>query len=63
MAITRDGAAEATDHNKEIALAAKRVLAPLGCVRKGRSRIWLDDHGWWIGVIEFQPGRWSKAAT
>lgn len=54
--------AEATDHNHEIALAARRVLAPLGCVRKGRSRIWLDDHGWWIGVIEFQPSGFSKGS-
>lgn len=48
------------DHNAEIAAAAKDVLAPIGCVRKGRSRTWLDDHGWWMGVIEFQPSGWSK---
>jgi hypothetical protein len=62
MAITGNRPAEATDHNREIALAAKRVLAPLGCVRKGRSRTWLDDHGWWTGVIEFQPSGWSKGS-
>jgi hypothetical protein len=50
------------DHNTEIAAAAKSVLAPLGCVRKGRSRIWLDDHGWWVGVVEFQPSGWSKGS-
>jgi hypothetical protein len=30
--------------------------------QKGRSRIWLDDHGWWIGVVEFQPSSWSKGS-
>jgi hypothetical protein len=50
------------DHNAEIAAAAKSVLAPLGCVRKGRSRTWLDDHGWWMGVVQFQPSAWSKGS-
>jgi hypothetical protein len=50
------------DHNGEIAAAAKSVLAPLGCIRKGRSRTWLDDNGWWVGVIEFQPSSWSKGS-
>lgn len=50
------------DHNQEIAAAAKRVLAPVGCFRKGRSRIWLADHGWWLGVVEFQPSGWSKGS-
>ena len=50
------------DHNAEIAAAAKSLLAPLGCVRKGRSRTWLDDHGWWVAVVEFQPSGWSKGS-
>ena len=50
------------DYNAEIAAAAKSVLAPLGCVRKGRSRTWLDDHGWWLGVVEFQPSGWSRGS-
>jgi hypothetical protein len=50
------------DHNGELAVAAKSLLAPLGCVRKGRSRTWLDDHGWWVGVVEFQPSAWSKGS-
>jgi hypothetical protein len=29
-------------------------------VQKGRSRIWLDDHGWWIAVVEFQPSDWAR---
>jgi hypothetical protein len=49
-------------HNRAIARAAKAVLEPMGCIRKGTSRTWLDDHGWWVGVIEFQPSKWSKGS-
>ena len=47
-------------HNRLIAQAAKDVLSPLGLRRKGRSRVWLDDHGWWLGVVEFQPSAWAR---
>lgn len=51
-----------SDHNRILATAASEALVPLGCNQKGRSRTWLDDHGWWIGVIEFQPSAWSKGS-
>jgi hypothetical protein len=38
------------------------VLAPLAFRRNGRSRIWLADHGFWLGVVEFQPSSWSKGS-
>lgn len=44
-----------TEHSRLISEAAKLELAPVGCSQKGRSRTWLDDHGWWVGVVEFQP--------
>ncbi|MFN8424159.1 MAG: hypothetical protein U0470_12540 [Anaerolineae bacterium] len=47
-------------HATMIRDAARRHLQPLGLVQKGRSRTWLDDHGWWIGVVEFQPSGWSR---
>jgi hypothetical protein len=50
------------DHNRLIAHAAKVSLAPLGCMQKGRSRLWYDDHGWWVGVVEFQPSAWGKGS-
>ncbi|HEY7643218.1 MAG TPA: hypothetical protein VH814_26045 [Steroidobacteraceae bacterium] len=50
------------DHNRIIATAARSVLAPLGCRQQGRSRTWLDDHGWWVAVVEFRPSRWSKGS-
>jgi len=51
-----------SQHHRIIALEAKRRLEPLGCLLKGRGRTWIDDHGWWIGVVEFQPSGWSKGS-
>lgn len=48
--------------DKIIAAAAKRTLQPLGFLRKGRSRTWLADRGWWLIVVEFQPSGWSKGS-
>lgn len=49
-------------HNRIIMLAAKSALGSIGCLQKGRSRVWLDDHGWWLGVVEFQPSSWVKGS-
>jgi hypothetical protein len=49
-------------HSKLIAAAARKALRPLGVVRKGRSRTWLDDNGWWVCVIEFQPSSYSRGS-
>jgi hypothetical protein len=43
-----------------IAAAARRTLSPLGVARRGRSRLWIDDHGWWLINVEFQPSGWAK---
>ncbi|MER7760625.1 hypothetical protein [Streptomyces sp. NPDC097619] len=40
-----------------ITSAARQSLKPLGLTRRGRSRLWVDDHGWWLGVVEFTPPR------
>jgi hypothetical protein len=42
--------------------AAEKHLAPIGVIRKGRSRSWIDDHGWWLGIVEFQPSSSSKGS-
>lgn len=42
--------------------AAREVLRPLGLVQKGRSRIWWDDHGWWVINVEFQPSGFGKGS-
>jgi hypothetical protein len=40
-----------------VTAAAREALRPLGLQQRGRSRLWLDDRGWWLGIVEFQPGR------
>jgi hypothetical protein len=50
------------DHNAVIAAQARHVLKPLGLVRQGKSRVWIDDHGWWTIQVEFQPSSWSKGS-
>jgi hypothetical protein len=49
-------------HDRIIANAAKEALGPLGFKRKGRSRTWFADSGWWLVVVEFQPSSWSKGS-
>jgi hypothetical protein len=49
-------------HSKIIAEAAKETLEALGIFQKGRSRSWIDDRGWWIINIEFQPSGSSKGS-
>lgn len=51
-----------TDHNRIIAAAAKEALRPLGLRRKGRSRAWFADEGFWLNVVEFQPSSWSRGS-
>ena len=49
-----------SSHTKIINKVARQALKPVGVKRKGQSRIWLDDNGWWITLVEFQPSSWSK---
>jgi len=37
-------------------------LTPLGFWRKGRSRIWLADRGFWLSIVEFQPSSFGKGS-
>lgn len=53
---------EAPVHSRILTSAARGVLRPMGLVQKGRSRIWLDDHQWWMCVVEFQPSSWSRGS-
>jgi hypothetical protein len=49
-------------HSRLLDLAAKRHLAPMGLIRLGRSRIWLDDRRWYAIVVEFQPSGFRKGS-
>lgn len=48
--------------NSILNAGAREVLRPMGLVRKGRSRTWWDDHGWWLINVEFQPSGFSKGS-
>ena len=48
--------------NVTLNAAAREALRPMGLQRKGRSRTWWDDHGWWLTVVEFQPSGFDKAS-
>jgi TrkA-C domain len=48
------------DVSKLIARAARAKLGPLGLLRRGQSRLWIDDRGWWTINVEFQPSRFTK---
>lgn len=50
------------EHQNLILAAARAALLPIGCVRKGRSRTWYSDQGFWAIEIEFQPSGWSKGS-
>ncbi|MER8803782.1 DUF4304 domain-containing protein [Mesorhizobium sp. M0998] len=49
-----------SEHGRIIASRAKIGLKPAGFQRKGKSRIWIADRGFWLSVVEFQPSSWSK---
>ena len=49
-------------HSKLLLAAARDVLVPLGLVRRGRSRLWVDDRGWWTVVVEFQPSGFAQGS-
>lgn len=50
------------DHNKILNKAAAEILKPFGMFQKGRSRIWIDDNGWFLIIVEFQPSGWDKGS-
>lgn len=43
------------EHSKIINKVARKLLKPMGLVRKGQSRTWLDDRGWFATMVEYQP--------
>jgi hypothetical protein len=55
-------ASETPIHSKLLTAVGRNFLRPMGLFQKGRSRTWLDDHGWWVCVVEFQPSRWSRGS-
>ncbi len=54
--------ASVNEHGRLIAAAARAALAPLGCKRKGQSRLWHSDQRFWVLSVEFEPSGWSKGS-
>lgn len=50
------------NHNKIINQAARKVLKPCGLFQKGQSRLWIDDNGWFLILVEFQPSAYDKGS-
>lgn len=50
------------NHNKIINQAARTVLKGQGLFQKGQSRTWIDDHGWFFIIVEFQPSNWCRGS-
>lgn len=50
------------NHNRIIGQAAGSVLKGMGLFRKGSSRLWIDDNGWFFIVVEFQHSKWAAGA-
>jgi hypothetical protein len=42
--------------------AAREVLRPIGLIQRGKSRTWIDDHGCWLIVVNFESSAFSKGS-
>jgi hypothetical protein len=62
MDVTIAGVATISPASRLLAAAAREILRPMGVQQRGRSRVWLDDHTWWLVVVEFQPSSWSQGS-
>ncbi|MFB6710164.1 hypothetical protein ACFCW6_36360 [Streptomyces sp. NPDC056333] len=45
-----------------VTTTARKRLRPLGLRQKGRSRLWIDDQGWWIGLVDFFSPQWRQGS-
>jgi len=51
---------ENTDYNKIIKKVASKAFKEYGIKQKGQSRLFIDDNGWFIIIIEFQPSKFGN---
>ena len=49
-------------HNRIINAAAKKILAPEGLFKVGSSRTWIDDNGYFVIQVEFQPSSYDRGS-
>src|SRR5262245_13508842 len=48
------------DHNRILKRIAGSVLEPAGLSQLGSSRSWVDDHGWWVTLVAFEPSGFGR---
>ncbi len=48
--------------DKIIQQAAKTILQKEGLFQKGSSGTWIDDNGWYLTIVEFQPSGYMKGS-
>jgi hypothetical protein len=48
------------DHDRLLKRVAAETLEPLGLIQVGRSRTWVDDHGWWAIVFAFDASGFGR---
>ena len=49
-------------HSKIIRSLCKEILIPMGVFQKGNSRIYFDDNGYYLTMLEFQPSSWDRGS-
>ncbi len=60
--MTSPKTAKSNLHSEILRAAGREELQWLGLSQIGRSRSWLDDHGWWAIIVEFQPSSFAKGS-
>jgi len=62
-AATLASMAQHTPHARIISEAARSVLGPLGLNQWGRTRLWIDDQRWRLGLAEFEAGSLTRGCS
>lgn len=52
-----------TPHARLISEAARSVLGPLGLNQWGRTRMWVDDQQWRLGLVEFEADGLTRGCS
>lgn len=55
--------AQHTPHARIISEAARSVLGPLGLSQWGRTRLWIDDQRWRLGLVEFEADGLTRGCS
>ena len=48
------------NHGAILRRVMREVLEPAGLIRPAGSRYWVDDHGWWLAALWFEPSDFDR---